>query len=897
MKCIVADADTADAVDGGKSFIKSPRKHCGKQKKCIQYSYRVKCSGSYFFCLDGGYDLQKGIIKALVLISIFLISVIGFGFATNQVNEDLTIEMAEATLPIITLYDKDMTINELRGYTREMDAASMRDSITPVKAGEVLYADISTYKTPVDAISYEIRSLDATRLIANADVTSYEEKQGAISVGFEIQNLLEANEEYLLVIELESGSESIYYYTRIMEAEDCNVEECLDFVMNFHETTFKDEELETLSTYLERGNGDNSTLHYTTLNNSLKQIGWADFDGAKLTNPVPSIKEITTTYSVIVLEYVLTRVGEDGASEYYNVEEYYRVRYTASRMYLLNFERTVDQIFRAVDANFAANYIQLGITSEEKEFETNESGKMVAFVQEGELWSYNQIDNSLAKVFSFRGYEGIDSRENYGEHGIKIVGVDEAGSIDYIVYGYMNRGIHEGEVGIAIYRYDSLANTNEEFVFIPSTQSYELMKSELGQLMYVSEGGMFYIMVDGTIYGIDLHTLETKKMVSDLTDECFAASESNRYFTWVESDDIDCSSEINVIDFMTEKTWTIEAKSDSYLRPLGFMKEDFVYGVAKKEDVFVDAAGNTTFPMYQVKIADITEEATEELKSYEKEGYYVESILIDDFTIYLNRIQHNGTAYVDAIQDMIMNREGDSLKVVDIYTASSDVKKREVQIGLSTEVSEKSPKILTPKETVLENQREVVLETKNNAERFYVYAKGDVILTTDNVSEAVIAANEQMGVVVGENQQYVWKRSRKTTQKAFTDITVGEEDKNMGTIAQCINAMLEKEGINISVSALLEQGETPKNILGDTMKDVLVLDLTGCTMDEVLYYISNGAPVFAMTGSENAVLLIGYDSTHVTIFDPALGSSYRKSIEEADQMFEEAGSIFFSYIQ
>ncbi len=59
--------------------------------------------------------------------------------------------------------------------------------------------------------------------------------------------------------------------------------------------------------------------------------------------------------------------------------------------------------------------------------------------------------------------------ENYGEHDIKIVRwIDEAGSIDYIVYGYMNRGIHEGEVGIAVNHYDSLSNTNEEQVFIPS---------------------------------------------------------------------------------------------------------------------------------------------------------------------------------------------------------------------------------------------------------------------------------------------------------------------------------------------------------------------------------------------------------------------------------------------
>ena len=175
---------------------------------------------------------------------------------------------------------------------------------------------------------------------------------------------------------------------------------------------------------------------------------------------------------MIVLDYVVTHVGDKGEMEYYNVEEYYRVRYTAQRMYLLNFERTVEQIFRGENESLAGKNIQLGIRNSNVEYKSNEAGSVVAFVQEGELWCYNQTENTLAKVFSFRGYEGIDERENYREHDIKVVGVDEVGSVDYIVYGYMNRGIHEGEVGIAIYHYDRLANTNEEAVFIPSTQSY-----------------------------------------------------------------------------------------------------------------------------------------------------------------------------------------------------------------------------------------------------------------------------------------------------------------------------------------------------------------------------------------------------------------------------------------
>ena len=57
---------------------------------------------------------------------------------------------------------------------------------------------------------------------------------------------------------------------------------------------------------------------------------------------------------------------------------------------------------------------------------------------------------------------------------------------------------------------------------------------------------------------------------------------------------------------------------------------------------------------------------------------YVQNIAISGYTIYLNRIQNNGTAYVDADQDMIMNREGDSLKVVDIATKNTDEKETQV---------------------------------------------------------------------------------------------------------------------------------------------------------------------------------------------------------------------------
>ena len=96
----------------------------------------------------------------------------------------------------------------------------------------------------------------------------------------------------------------------------------------------------------------------------------------------------------------------------------------------------MNQIFNS-ENSFAKDptNIMLGIRDGSVEYKTNEAENVVAFVQQGDLFSYNQTNNELTKVFSFRSPEGIDIRENWNQHDIKIVSVDEAGSIDFIVYG------------------------------------------------------------------------------------------------------------------------------------------------------------------------------------------------------------------------------------------------------------------------------------------------------------------------------------------------------------------------------------------------------------------------------------------------------------------------------
>ena len=815
--------------------------------------------------------MQKGAIKAVVLTVIFFVAVGVFSMMTNHVNEDLTTEMKNATLPVITLESSEQEVNELYGYHTKMNAASMRDTITPIGKDRKLPVTIQTYETSVDAISYEIRSLDGERLIANADVNSYDEKKGTITAELEIQNLLQEGEEYLLLINLESGNDVIYYYTRIVEMPNAHVDESLKFVKEFHNTTFNSETSGTLSTYMEKTTGDNTTLQFVSLNSSLKQLAWADFNGEQLTTPVPSIKEITDTYNVIVLDYVVTSIGEGGESEYYNVEEYYRVRYTSSRMYLLNFERRMNQIFRGENASFFDNYIELGIRSGNVEYQANETGTTVAFVQEGELWSYNETENTLAKVFSFRGYEGIDNRENYGEHDIKIVRIDEAGSLDYIVYGYMNRGNHEGEVGAAVYYYRAERNVATEEIFVPADISYEMLKKQLDRLSYVNKQREMYLYLNENLCKVDIETGTTTVVRESIPEDCFVVSESQESIAWMDADNASSAMNITVMNLESGETQRFAADDGQKIRALGFINEDFVYGMANDSDILKDISGNEVFAMHTVRIVSIDGTVK---KEYHQNGYYVTGVSISDGLLELDRVVRQENGYADAPEDHIMNGEQQSQELVTGRLATVD-DRREQQFLLEFSTSGKTQSLLTltPKYIYSTLRTDLTMSyDTGSADLYYVYGKGKLIAILSSPAEAVQLADENVGVVLNSSQSYVWERGNRQQGMRLDETTM-------------------PSGFQ---SASLDENVL-KESLGD---DYELLNLTGCTREEILYMISSGYGVVVKTGANESLLLTGYDIFgNSWLYNPATGETTALSDDDSDALFAQNGNVFISYIK
>lgn len=836
-------------------------------------------------------------VKPIVLAVVFLVSVIVFSMLTNKVNKDLTTTMDEASLPVMHFVYDDKVINELHGYVQEMDMLSMRDGLMPIGEERVLHLEIMTYGNEVENLSYNIRSMDGERLLVeeeDADITATQDK---VECNINLPSLFEDNQEYNMEIVLTVGEKEIFYYTRIVRALDCFTDETLDFAVTFHEYTFRDDADTFIPTYMDPATGDATTLSYVDLSCTLRQITWADFTGVKLTEPVASFKEISSSYNVITLNYVMTNVNENNEVEYYNVEEYYRLRQTPTRIYVLNFERRMNQIFRSENDFFLGNTgILLGIRDNDVEYLASDSGNCIAFVQEGELWCYDRINNTVSKVFSFRSTEGINSRENWNQHDIQIVRVDEAGSISFVVSGYMNRGDHEGYVGVGVYYYDGIAHTVEEEVFIPINKSYEVLQAELGQLMYVNEQKILYLMLNNNVYKIDMNSFTVDIMLESETDDCYAVSKSGRYLAWVAPDKLYASESIELEDLKTGISYKVSSEEGTYVLPIAFIGEDFVYGVANVADVKLDALGDLVFPMSKIEILNTSEEKRDVIKTYLPHTGKIGSVSVDENNVYVNLVAENEGRFVACGTDTIMNRESEPANDVKLRKSVTDLKQTQVAINVKEIQKNSAVKVITPKHILLEEPRVVSLNV-NTEGYYYAYARGKVLLATKDAGEAVRCANENYGVVVDSDLNYIFKRARNTTQTAFTNLSANEGDANASSMVKAVSIMLTREGFGVSVNELVAAGQKPVEILQNTLKDCTVLELKKCTIDELLYFIDQGTPVLARTGANQAILLTGYTSSKVNYYNPATRQTKSADYEEIENLFQVGGSYFIAYVK
>lgn len=840
--------------------------------------------------------MNKKWIKPLVLAIVFIGSLVSFSLVTNKSQTDMTTSLAEATLPVVSFSYQGNTVNELFGYVNEMVDTNMRGNITPVGDDRMLHIVVDTDGVEVSELQYEIRSMDGTRLVVKNATKDFSRSGNQLKADVELENILQDNEEYALKLTLQGKKQPIYYYTRVIKEKGLDVDKYLNFALDFHSHTFaRDEDGSYFANYVENATGDATNLGYVDLTCTVRQIKWRNL----ICNPVTPLdiafQEINDDYTALTIRYILSTVTSDGVNQYYDVEEYYRLRQGAKQMYVLDYERTAEEIFNPEGTILSGgNSIQLGITPGDVEYDYNEVGNRIAFVQAGELWGYDASNNLLSKIFSFREQEDFDPRDNLNQHDIKIMNVDEAGSVDFIVFGYMNRGKHEGEVGLSVFHYDGLARTVEEEAYLPCNSSYGILGSELGQFLYESDGRMVYLVLNHTMYSIDLNTKETKEAISDLTEGDYFASVSNRYFTWIDAGKTYQSETLHLIDLSSGKISDITVGNGEVIRPMGFIGEDLIYGVANASDVVKDAAGNAVFPTKKLYIVG-SENTKDILKEYAPSDGYVGTVTVDGYLISMQLIQRNEGQFVVVGENQIMNKEADKDTVVYLKSYGDQERQKLYQIAFTGQAKAGKTKLVTSKEVITQDNRAVEIQRDPDVTRYYVYAKGDVLYSGDQIATAIRKANENNAIVVNQKQQYVWQQGRSVYKDPLNGLSVAASDLESGTIVQAISGMIQWEGKTGSVSDMIAQGNSPEDVLVTMLPEYEILNLSGCSVDEMFYYVNNGTPVFALTSQDTAVLLTGYTSSLVYYYDPATHTTQKMATQDANNIFSQAGNVFLAY--
>ena len=840
--------------------------------------------------------MKKLVIKLTVFLAVFIVSMIVAGRVMNQGHDNMTMEMAAATLPVMHVERDGVAYNELHGYVVPMDVASMRDVVTVLGENREFSVQVDTYGRNVTGMSLEVRSIDGTRLIENTPVTGLQTEKKAFSVVVSLKDLIEKDREYSVKLTLTLDDDrQVSYYTRAIWSESLHIEEKLDFVRDFHERLYDKEAARELTRYLETNAQleDNTSFHKVNIHSSFKQITWGDLGVREETEPVILMTEIGEQTASFLVNFLVSTESAQTRT-YYRVVEHYRIRYTSDRIYLLNYERTMTQI-PDVEKMYANDKILLGITDSNIPLAESEDGSTVAFEVDGSLYSYNSVSNKLAVVFSFYDQGYTDSRAMYDRHGIKILNVDEGGNISFAVYGYMNRGRHEGEVGIQVYTYNSTLNTIEENVYIPYHKEYALLKPQMERLLYLNREQVLYLMLEDVIYSINLEEKTYYPLATITQIDTAQISESNWIVVWQEGEDIYHSRKLNIRNLNNDVQQEIRVGVDEAVKPLGFMGEDIIYGVAREEDIYRESSGRILFPMYKVCICDAQGNL---LKEYQPEGVYVTECSVESNQITLSRVkkQANGS-YVETTADQIMNSTKEETGKFVIVAPGIDIYERYVQIQTRHNIDSKTIQILTPKEVVFEGGRELVLEAESDATRYYVYGAYGVENLFSSPAKAVLLANEVSGVVVDQNGHRIWRKGNRVARNQIMAIREDKTTEEKGSLAVCLDTVLKYEGVVRNTQVLLEQGQTVQDILQANLENVQVLDLAGCELDAMLYYVNQDLPVLALLSDGEAVLITGFNEYNVVVMDPKKGTFAKMGMNDATDWLKKNGNNFVTYIR
>lgn len=848
---------------------------------------------------------MDGRVVAKILVLLFIFT--GAIFIVNKINnrgvEEVSVEMEQATLPIVYVRYDEQFINTLHGYTGKVDTTYFRDTITPMDYGKTIELWADQGSEAYGTYEYELRSQYQGDLIENGSVTELNHADGYDKIRITFRTELEELQEYVLVLKAMSDDEvAARYYTRVVVENDFHAAKLLEFVQKFNTAIFDKKEAEkVISKSIEPNeDGNNEYLSDVDIHSSFDTITFANLAPVRLTKPIASIKEIDDSYAIIQLKYMIS-AQENKILENFYVTEDYRVRYVdEDNVYLLDYNRSQEALFTTDNVDTSANTFKIGITDEENyQYVTSDKERKVAFTQARQLWYYDYNGGTITNVYGFCQDDNYtDSRVTYDENDIKILKMNDEGDITFAVYGYMNRGEHEGKVGISVYKFTAEKDKMQEVLFIENNKPYSILQEDMETLLYLNDEGEFYYFDNDCIVKVDTNTMKSEIFIEDVLNEHLAVSEDNHLLGYPDALLPENTTKVTVLNLDTKESREIEANSGERLETIGFVEEDLVLGRIREGDIEIALDKTVTCP---VSTIDIIDKNSNIVKTYGSTGVYVIEATAKDGVVYLERVRKINGVFEPTTQDFITYKEEeDKDRVITVYKYTDNAYNQLYMTFPDYMYVTEKPKLMITKKSVNENDTTVKITFDHTNKKYYAYGQGKYMTDYLNLNEAVRVAYENAGVVLDEHGVIVWRKIAVKDYHTVADkIKLYNVSDVKDTLAACIYMMGIYEEKNPEYSAMQEDiaNEVP-------IEDIILeytgrqgTDITGCDFENGLYYLCKDAPVITRFADGTYVLVTSYNGQKIRYINPLEDTDLVEPREEFEEKVKDSGNVFISYVR
>lgn len=396
-------------------------------------------------------------------------------------------------------------------------------------------------------------------------------------------------------------------------------------------------------------------------------------------------------------------------------------------------------------------------------------------------------------------------------------------------------------------------------------------------------------MLSGTLYEINIAGHSTSVVEDGMQGGRSVTSDGGQMIAYQKTD-----GDIVLMDLSDLERRTIKTPSGSALSLIGFFGNDLIYGISRDSDAAKDVTGITYAPMYCVKIVD---PQLKELESYQQDGIYITGYQLSGSLLTIHRARKTSGAdalYETAEDDQIVDTAKKDESMTILASESSSVYGTWHYLTVSGFDPEKL-RYVQPKETTYQDSREItVADGKNGKEvqdsRCYVYNLYGLVKDYGNVSDAIDAAKEAKGVVVDSKGRDIWKEKIPDRAEIGT-VTLQQGDN---PLESCLLSILSYEKSGASI--VRTDGAADAIATLEQINGADVLDLTGCSLEDVLYFTAKDTPVLALR-SDGAMLITGYGPSNIAVLDPS-GSGKRELLTRAQAAKKfGSGTSYLAYIR